>query len=48
MRKPVQHGTHSVYVKGCRCDKCREANKIYMRKYKLLIQYHLTKVHSDV
>jgi len=48
MRKPVQHGNYSSYVTGCRCDKCREANKIYVQKYRQLIQYRLTKVHSDV
>jgi hypothetical protein len=56
-RKPAQHGVHSCYSIGCHCDRCREANKIYMQKYRQLIQHRLLylpvlklnlKVHSDV
>lgn len=28
----VNCGTHSKYVKGCRCDRCRQANTEYQRK----------------
>jgi len=27
------HGDRNNYLNGCRCDKCKEANRIYMRKY---------------
>ena len=28
-RKPLQHGKRTTYVRGCRCDPCREANRLY-------------------
>lgn len=34
-RRPmVQHGTRSMYVKGCHCAVCRTAHAAYMRRYK--------------
>ena len=27
----AQHGTRSMYVKGCRCDDCRDAEALYNR-----------------
>lgn len=27
-------GYYSSYVEGCRCEKCREANAFYQRKYR--------------
>ena len=27
------HGTNSTYVRGCRCDECREASNAYQRDY---------------
>ena len=26
------HGTRYTYVKGCRCDKCKQANTVYWNK----------------
>lgn len=37
MRGPVlphQHGTRTGYTKGCNCEPCREANRIYQAAYK--------------
>ena len=31
-RRRPDHGTHSRYCKGCRCDSCRLAHAIYNRK----------------
>ena len=31
---PLAHGSYSVYVHAkCRCDECREANRVYKRKF---------------
>lgn len=30
-----KHGTRGRFVQGCRCDDCREANRIYYRKNQL-------------
>lgn len=27
-------GTYSSYVKGCRCDKCKQSNKDYQMNYR--------------
>lgn len=27
-------GYYSTYVQGCRCDKCKQANAFYQRKYR--------------
>lgn len=27
----VAHGTYSAYAHGCRCDSCREANRLHMQ-----------------
>jgi DNA replication protein DnaC len=27
-------GYYSTYVQGCRCDKCKQANRSYQRKYR--------------
>lgn len=29
-----RHGTFYAYTLGCRCDKCRDAAKFYMRDYR--------------
>ena len=30
----MEHGTRSKYVaERCRCDACREANRVYMKQY---------------
>lgn len=34
MRKRAQHGTHSKYVLGCRCDICFKAEQAYHREYR--------------
>jgi hypothetical protein len=31
----VRHGTRYRYSKGCRCDECAEAARIYQRDYRL-------------
>ena len=31
--KPGECGTYSIYTRGCRCDDCKEANRIYRREY---------------
>lgn len=31
-RKVAEHGTRSRYVRGCRCDDCRTANRTYARR----------------
>lgn len=28
------HGTISMYAAGCRCERCAEARKTYMKKYR--------------
>ena len=28
------HGRRSTYVHGCRCDACREAERVYRRDYR--------------
>lgn len=28
------HGTHSTYCVGCRCDECREAHRVHMRRWR--------------
>ena len=30
----VQHGTHWAYMRGCRCDDCRDAAAAYRRQYR--------------
>ena len=32
MTRAAEHGTRSRYVRGCRCDDCREANRTYARR----------------
>ena len=29
----AEHGTRTMYVKGCRCEPCRDANRVYQRQY---------------
>lgn len=37
---PVPHGTYSGYTRhGCRCDGCREAARIYRRRYRTRSQF---------
>lgn len=31
-RKQRQHGTHSMYSNGCRCEPCRVAHRLYERQ----------------
>lgn len=33
--KTVRHGTRYRYAKGCRCDDCSEAERLYHRDYRL-------------
>jgi hypothetical protein len=33
-RPPSPHGTTTRYQRGCRCDPCREANRVYAADYK--------------
>jgi len=30
----LAHGTRSKYVRGCRCEACREAQKTYQKKWR--------------
>lgn len=30
----MDHGKHSTYVSGCRCEDCRRANSDYQKKYR--------------
>lgn len=32
---PRSHGTRSRYMDGCRCRPCRDAQRIYMRSYRI-------------
>lgn len=31
---PSEHGTIGCYKGGCRCDVCREANRVYSRRWR--------------
>src|SRR5690606_21351007 len=33
-RHATIHGKRRMYVLGCRCDRCRKANRVYMLSYK--------------
>lgn len=33
-RKPLKHGTHTSYTRGCKCGLCKEAHNIYNKKHK--------------
>lgn len=33
MKNRAGCGTTSMYARGCRCDLCREAHRVYMREY---------------
>lgn len=33
-RKPPNHGTRSGYTAGCRCRRCREANRAYILQWR--------------
>ena len=33
-RKRADHGMRSKYSSGCRCDRCRMANRLHARKYR--------------
>jgi hypothetical protein len=35
LMKTVRHGTRYRYAKGCRCDDCSEAERLYHRDYRL-------------
>lgn len=30
--KPIRHGEHAGYARGCRCDGCMEAHRVYNRE----------------
>ena len=30
---PERHGTYADYAKGCRCDPCRDAMRVYKAAY---------------
>lgn len=32
-KRPIRHGTHTGYARGCRCRSCRDANGNRMRDY---------------
>lgn len=34
MSKPISHGTHSGYSRGCRCEGCAQAHRVYNRDRK--------------
>lgn len=36
LRRPIIHGTHGGYSKGCRCDLCRQIQIVRMDKYHTL------------
>lgn len=33
MKPATKHGRRSTYARGCRCEKCSEANRVYQRRY---------------
>lgn len=35
-RRPAEHGTRSRYVRGCRCEPCRGAQRAYAQSRRLL------------
>jgi len=41
-RPPSRHGTHSKYGMGCRCEPCKEANRVYKREW-----YHKNKQRKE-
>ncbi|HEX7119406.1 MAG TPA: hypothetical protein VF212_11490 [Longimicrobiales bacterium] len=34
LRKPAEHGTHSMYCRGCRCEACRKGHADYTKEYR--------------
>lgn len=36
LNKPnaARHGTRAMYVRGCKCDDCTDAEALYSREYK--------------
>lgn len=34
VRNPIKHGTYAGYARRCRCDECREANRVYHAQYR--------------
>jgi hypothetical protein len=41
-----QHGTRSRYVMGCRCERCRVANRVTIRGYRRTGRY-VAEVHDE-
>lgn len=41
-RTPPQHGTRACYLRGCRRDECRDANRRYCK------QYRVTTIHQPI
>jgi hypothetical protein len=33
-KRPMRHGDHVTYKRGCRCDECRAANARHANKYR--------------
>lgn len=42
-QRQAQHGTNYSYVKGCRCDECREARNAYLRDLRATKRRHSTR-----
>jgi hypothetical protein len=51
IRQPRICGTRSAYVRGCRCHRCREANRTYVKTNRDFKRYldsrRVTKKSSD-
>jgi hypothetical protein len=44
----AQHGTRGRYNEGCRCDRCKEAHRLYQRQYRERKANGLTRPCSPV
>ena len=45
--KPHTEGAYWRYVEGCRCDPCRDANRIYQHNYRQQRKYGKVNVDKD-